>query len=171
MPPASPGVALQATRQSGSRACRRSAHSTRGEAAHLFRLESGDPRSLRPSLSCPNPLEGMGENGGPEIGSDLSGSWRPGSHRRCPDSLFTALRCDAGIFLPLIKRQTSPSSSLLKNHKYPSRFEWEKARPFLSLRLHSQLLLRLGTLGDYPRVPCKGWGSVGPSRDSLGTVL
>lgn len=147
-----------------------SLHQTRSRTPVQARVESRGPRSLRPSLSCLNPLRGVEENGGPEIGSDLSGSWRPGCHRECPDSLFKALRCDSGIFLPLIKRQTSPSSSLPRNHKYPSRFEWEKQ----GHSLPSTSFPALVAFGDTWRLSqstLQGLGLLGPSYDSLGTVL
>lgn len=95
------------------------------------------------------------------MGSDMSGSWRPACHRQCLDSLFKVLRCDSGIFLPLIKRQTSPSSSLLKNHKCPPRFEWEKqghSSPFDFISSSCCVWERLATIPEYLARAGVAWG-------------
>lgn len=90
------------------------------------------------------------------MGSGSSGARRPGCRRRGPESRSKVPRCVSGVFLALTK--------LLLTEKSQTPFPRGagKARPFLSLRRRAQRSVRLGTLGDCPRVPCEGWGACAP---------
>lgn len=92
-------------------------------------------------------LEGHGETEAQRWGATRPGCGDLGRHPRRPHSLAKALSGDPGMCLPVNELQTSPSPSLRKIMiTLPVRVEKPRSSP--SVRLHFQLLLHLGTLGE-----------------------
>lgn len=129
----------------------RAATLLRGEAGQLSGWAGGSSR-LRPSLSLPNPLKGMGETE-----SQRGGTTCRGRRPTCPNSLFKGCPCDTGIFLPLIELQTTPSSSLTEHHEYSSSSELEKQSHSPPFAFISSSCCVWRRLVNNPSVPSRAW--------------